>query len=315
MKVFISWSTPRSMALGKAIKQLLRRTITQGDHWISDEDVGSGTFAEAEIVARLAESTFGFVCLTNENRDRPWPIFEAGALAREVATGGGRLVPVTLDYGLSRLSGPLKGYQGLAATDKIKWQKVVHEMNALTDAPVSSDVLHEHFGAAYSQFEDAVDAIPKSRHKAPREPTPEERIEELTAAVRRLEREHARQAEAIALATDLTDPSRYSDRASQAELLQRLARNWSVHTAPRPREGPPPRTYVAPVVRENRIVGNVAVTEQLVLKDTLAVSATYESEKFTEGVRDGFTVVALNPDDNVHPFTSIRSLDQVEVAE
>ena len=186
MRVFISWSTERSKKLAAAIKQLIRHTTTAADPWFSEEDVLSGRLAIADIFRELEEARHGFLCLTNETRERSWPMFDAGALAREV--GRANVVPVTLDYEPSLVPGPLKEFQGHHARDKDKWLKSLRELNQKTSRPLDDDVLARLFDPAWAAFVEALDAIPDTTTEAPPKPSLDEKVDELVSAFERMER-------------------------------------------------------------------------------------------------------------------------------
>ena len=51
---------------------------------MSDTDIEKGARWENEISLRLAESDLGIICLTPDNLEEPWVLFEAGALAKKL---------------------------------------------------------------------------------------------------------------------------------------------------------------------------------------------------------------------------------------
>jgi len=60
----------------------------------------------------LAESHFGIICLTAENLESPWILFEAGAVARSLEA---RVVPLLFGIKPSDLAGPLAQFQSVEA--------------------------------------------------------------------------------------------------------------------------------------------------------------------------------------------------------
>ncbi|MGH9930385.1 MAG: TIR domain-containing protein [Pyrinomonadaceae bacterium] len=82
MKVFISWSAERSLAIAKALHDWLPRVIQAVQPWLSETDIGKGTRWEQEIGVELAQTRFGILCLTPENLDARWINFEAGPYRR-----------------------------------------------------------------------------------------------------------------------------------------------------------------------------------------------------------------------------------------
>ncbi len=81
MTVFISWSG----ALAKAVAQLLDSwlpDVIQGvKTWLSTEDIDKGSIWSGKINEALS-TTVGILCVTQENRNAPWLLFEAGGLSK-----------------------------------------------------------------------------------------------------------------------------------------------------------------------------------------------------------------------------------------
>jgi hypothetical protein len=108
MKVFISWSGPRSRAIAEALSGWLPNVIQNIDVFYSPE-IEKGTRGTEEINAGLEGTDFGILCLTPDNRDSTWIHFEAGAISK--MRGKSRVW--TLLYGLKNtdLEGPLAQFQ------------------------------------------------------------------------------------------------------------------------------------------------------------------------------------------------------------
>lgn len=80
MKIFISWSGERSKAFAEMFRAWISCVIQNAAPWISSQDMDRGTLWFNEISEQLKECTMGIVCLTPENLEKPWLLFEAGAL-------------------------------------------------------------------------------------------------------------------------------------------------------------------------------------------------------------------------------------------
>src|SRR4030095_4547070 len=93
MNVFISWSGDRSRRLAKALSPLLSGAIPDLRVWMSDA-LEPGTAWLQELNEKLEESDVGVLCLTPENMDAAWLLFEAGALAKKFSKS--RVVPYNL---------------------------------------------------------------------------------------------------------------------------------------------------------------------------------------------------------------------------
>src|SRR2546429_1372898 len=84
MKVFISWSGERSLAIATAMRDWLPRVIQLIQPWMSESDADKGIRWEQRIGLELEQTSCGVFCLTPENLDSRWINFEAGAIAKTV---------------------------------------------------------------------------------------------------------------------------------------------------------------------------------------------------------------------------------------
>src|ERR1035438_6645502 len=109
MKIFISWSGDRSEALAVALKEWLPLVLHYADPWLSQSDIVAGDRWSVEIAKGLEVCNFGIICITRENRDAPWILFEAGALAKSMQDG--KVIPLLLDLDKKEISGPLAQFQ------------------------------------------------------------------------------------------------------------------------------------------------------------------------------------------------------------
>src|SRR5437868_186766 len=82
MRVFISWSGPRSKAVAELLKTWIRCVVQATQPWISSRDIDRGAQWFPEISEQLKETEIGIFCLTQANKERPWILFEAGALSK-----------------------------------------------------------------------------------------------------------------------------------------------------------------------------------------------------------------------------------------
>lgn len=75
-KVFISQSGARSLALAEALQGFVRKLVQATDPWVSRTGIAT------ELDDNLDQAGAGIVCLTSDNLDARWILFEAGALSR-----------------------------------------------------------------------------------------------------------------------------------------------------------------------------------------------------------------------------------------
>jgi TIR domain len=109
MKVFVSWSGERSRLLAQALHSWLPLVLHYVKPWLSDADVSAGDRWATVVAKELETSNFGIICVTPENLNSPWVLFEAGALAK--AMQGAKVIPLLFNLEFSDISGPLAQFQ------------------------------------------------------------------------------------------------------------------------------------------------------------------------------------------------------------
>lgn len=186
MKVFISWSGEQSKQLALALKEWLPLVLHYVEPWLSQADINAGERWADEVAKELEACNFGIICVTRENLNSAWILFEAGALAKSLQTNGSRVIPLLLDLDFSEISGPLAQFQA----KKVEMQGVLETVQSLNQAaatPASDERIRQLFGPLWPTLDAKVAAIPKgkSSHKALRPQV--EVIEELVGAVRTME--------------------------------------------------------------------------------------------------------------------------------
>jgi len=122
MRVFVSWSGVRSQIVAEALREWLPCLFPTVLPWLSLSDVQPGTRWARELGEAFDQSQFGILCLTTENFDAPWVLFEAGALSKALDVA--RVVPYLLDIAAEQLPGPLSQFQAVHA-DKTGTQRLV----------------------------------------------------------------------------------------------------------------------------------------------------------------------------------------------
>ncbi|MDT7828282.1 TIR domain-containing protein [Pricia sp. S334] len=81
MKIFLSWSGNKSKLIAESLSEWLEQVIQSTEPWISTS-IEKGKKWSKEISDRLEESKVGIICLTRENLNAPWILFEAGAISK-----------------------------------------------------------------------------------------------------------------------------------------------------------------------------------------------------------------------------------------
>ena len=129
--VFISWSGIRSKRVATALRVWLVDVLHHVETFVSEEDVGKGTRGLEVIRAELERASSGVICLTPENVNAPWILYEAGALSNSL--GGGELVcPLLIGLRKADVTGPLSQFQ-LTAPEREDVLRLVTTLNSSFD--------------------------------------------------------------------------------------------------------------------------------------------------------------------------------------
>lgn len=184
MRVFISWSGDRSKGLAQALKDWLPLVLHYVEPWMSEASIDAGQRWGIAVAKELEASNYGIICVTRENLNAPWVLFEAGALAKSLADS--QVIPLLLDLDFKDISGPLAQFQAKKA-EKDGIEEVVHSINKAANHPVPEDRAKSLFDALWPQLEAKFAAIPKPTTTAkPKRPT-DEVMEELVSGIRSVE--------------------------------------------------------------------------------------------------------------------------------
>lgn len=116
MKVFLSWSGQRSRDIAEALRDWLPDVLQTVEPWLSSADIAPGSSWAEDISSILGSVDVGILCLTKENLQSQWLLYEAGALSKRASDS--LVCPYALDVSPSELRGPLAQFQGVAANKK-----------------------------------------------------------------------------------------------------------------------------------------------------------------------------------------------------
>ena len=159
-KVFISWSGPLSQKLGEALRNWLPSALQFVKPYFSPEDTEKGAKWGLEISRELDESHIGIICLTRDNTEKPWILFEAGALSKSLERG--RACTLLFDVEPADIKGPLTSFQ---ATRFLRddFKRLFGVINsAAGDAGLEKTVLDNVFDMWWPKLEEEIKEILKS---------------------------------------------------------------------------------------------------------------------------------------------------------
>ncbi len=163
MNIFISWSGDKSKKVAENLRDFIKVVIQATNLWVSSTNITSGDRWNEEISKKLSDSTFGIICLTLDNLNSPWILFEAGALAKSVDKKT-YVCPYLIDFDSSQLESPLSIFQAKKA-NKSETLSLLRDINGLikktkSDMFLDEKALENLFEKMWPDFESVLNNLP-----------------------------------------------------------------------------------------------------------------------------------------------------------
>ncbi len=152
MKVFISWSGERSQLVADLLDEWIQCVIQAVDPWMSSKDIDRGSLWFSEIADQLANTSVGIICLTKENKNKPWILFESGALAKGLSSN--RVCTFLIDLEPTELENPLAQFNHTKPDRNGVWQLVKTINATLKEEALKEPILNKVFATYWPQFEE-----------------------------------------------------------------------------------------------------------------------------------------------------------------
>jgi len=158
MNIFISWSGIKSNKLAIQISSFLKETIQATNPWMSSS-ITKGKRWSSELANNLASANYGIICLTRDNLDSEWIIFEAGALSKLKES---HLSVLLFDVNHTDVKQPLSQFQH-TKFEKDDFKKLIVSINSIvseySENPLAPEVLNRIFKRNWNVFEGEVNSI------------------------------------------------------------------------------------------------------------------------------------------------------------
>ncbi len=155
---------------------------------MSERDIPAGSQWRTEIGSRLAQARFGIICLTAENQHKPWLLFEAGALAKEM---GDFVCPYLIDLEKSDVEEPLAQFQSKTANET-ETRELVQSINqrlleVAPDKALSPEDLEKSFSRWWPDLDEILSDLPEGSQAVQRRGVPEmlQEVLELSRSISR----------------------------------------------------------------------------------------------------------------------------------
>jgi hypothetical protein len=199
MKVFLSWSGQRSKEVANLLSDWLCCVIQASRPWISTRDLDRGSLWFGEINDQLKDTTVGIICLTQENKTRPWILFEAGALAKGLSTS--RVCTLLVDLEPKDIEDPLAQFNHTFPTRESVLGLVKTLNSTLAMNGLDNRILEQVFNTYWPQFDERfADILKNTEAQPPSRPRPKEDVLSeilentriLNSRIRRIENETER---------------------------------------------------------------------------------------------------------------------------
>jgi hypothetical protein len=219
MNVFISCSGSLSKKVAKLLHSWLPEVNQRIEAWLYSEDIDKGAMWPEEVNKAL-ETTVGILCVTQQNKNAPWLLFEAGALSKGLSEA--RVCPFLIDLEPQDVKPPLSQFN-LTLPDKDDvWQLLKTINDADPEKALSDDRLQKSLDRVWREFEKPFQEI-REAHKEEGNPPPRS-VDDMVVEILEITRELQRNSEELLLSTKPASAVLKSGGISGAlvEALRRL---------------------------------------------------------------------------------------------
>lgn len=154
--VFISWSGDQSKKIAEELRNWIPSVLQFAKPYFTPNDIEKGSKWSSEISKKLSESNIGIICLTKDNINKPWILFEAGALAKNLDQS--RVCSILFGMENTDLSGPLTTFQ-TTNFEKSDFKKMMQSINASAGtAALSNETFDRVFEMWWPQLHEKISA-------------------------------------------------------------------------------------------------------------------------------------------------------------
>jgi len=180
--------------VAEALRDWLPFVLNAVDPWMSAEDIEAGAKWQGVVSGKLQESNFSIICLTPENLNAPWVLFEAGALSKHDQS---RVCTYLFSLEYQDVKPPLSQFQHSRA-NKDDTRKLVADINKhLGDAALPADRLTVAFDKWWPDLDAKLASVPAPKVKPPMQSGPD-RLAGMVAEILNTVREQSRLLQQVA---------------------------------------------------------------------------------------------------------------------
>lgn len=157
ISVFISWSGEKSRRIAEHITDWLPSVLQNFRPYYSPNDIDKGSKWSSEISRSLSECDAGVICLTRDNLDKAWLLFEAGALSKKLEES--RVYTTLFGVEAGDIKYPLAIFQNTLFV-KEDFRKLIGSINMLSrENPLTDKTLDLIFEKMWPDLEAEIQKI------------------------------------------------------------------------------------------------------------------------------------------------------------
>ena len=153
VKCIVSWSGEKSRRIASYLTSFLSRVLPEVEWWISERSLEPGREWWPELRESLRCSRNAILCLTQENMDASWLLFEAGAVFK----GDSEARIHSILFGRRKLEEPLREFQ-YTRFGGDDMRKMLDGMRERLNDPPSFTEVHERFDRYWDDLRKAVES-------------------------------------------------------------------------------------------------------------------------------------------------------------
>jgi len=159
MEIFICWSGPVSKKVAELIYNWLQNMFHVVKPWLSEYDIDKGDHWNDVLDSKLQNSNFGLVCLTPDNLNNPWVLYETGSISKSLK---GRTWTLLYRLKPADIKGPLSRFQHTVAEKNDILQLVQSINHILDNESLNEKRLLSQFEKWWPDLESGLDGINNS---------------------------------------------------------------------------------------------------------------------------------------------------------